>query len=112
MPEGQFTGKRATYDYVADDGSEYRLTLDETLGSLTGTGMGKTTTASTSTEIPKRLKPRVVYWQGALDGRVVRKALVCNTMVLCIILLQLISLSMVFLVRPREEGGKSLLSRR
>ncbi len=41
--------------------------------------MGKTTTASTSTEIPKKIKPRVVYWQGALDGRVVRKALVCNT---------------------------------
>lgn len=79
MPEGQFTGVRATYDYEADDGQMYRLTLDETLGSLTGTGMGKTTTASTSTEIPKRLKPRVVYWQGELDGRMVRKALVCNT---------------------------------
>lgn len=79
MPEGQFTGSRATYDYEADDGSIYRLTLDETLGNLTGTGLGKTTTASTSTEIPKRLKPRIVYWQGVLNGRIVRKSLVCNT---------------------------------
>jgi len=79
MPEGQFTGKRATYDYVADDGTEYRLTLDETLGNIASAGLGKTTTASTSTEVPKRLKPRVVYWQGTLGTRIVRKAIVCNT---------------------------------
>lgn len=79
MPEGQFTGTRATYEYVADDGSLYLISLDETLGGLTGTGLDLANDTTTGTELPKRFVPRVVYWQGDLDGRIVRKALVCNT---------------------------------
>lgn len=78
MPEGQFSGTRSSYEYEADDGTMYLITLDTTLGNVTGTGLGLADTSTTATELPKRLTPRVVFWQGILNNRVVRKSLVCN----------------------------------
>lgn len=78
MPEGQFSGTRSTYVYESDNGTDYNITLDETLGSIPGTGLPIATTANSGAEKPGRLIPRVVFWQGELDGRIVRKEIVCN----------------------------------
>lgn len=82
MPEGQFTGTRSTYLYTPDSGDDlYLITTDTTLGSLAGAGL----TAATSANIenakpaPKRFKPRVVFWQGTLNGNRVRKAIICGS---------------------------------
>lgn len=78
MPEGQFSGQRAAYEYVADDGTTYLLTLDETLGGIGATGLTAASSGSTAATKPDRFTPRVVFWQGTLSGRTVRKELVCN----------------------------------
>lgn len=81
MPEGQFTGARASYIYATDAGNEYLLTLDTTLATLAGTGLVAATTANAenATPAPKRFKPRIVQWQGTLNNKIVRKRIVCGT---------------------------------
>jgi hypothetical protein len=80
MAEGQFTGQKARYVYVADDGREFNRTGDVTLGSLAGTANAVSgATAAADGALPRRFKPRGVYWQGVLDGRIVRKFLICGT---------------------------------
>lgn len=80
MPEGQFTGERGVYLYTSDGDDVYLVQTDKTLGDLPETGLTPATTgnAGTATAMPKRFKPRVVYWQGELDGKQVRKKLVIN----------------------------------
>ena len=78
MPEGQFSGQRAAYEYVSDDGSKYLLTLDVTLGGIGATGLTAASSGSTAVAKPDRFTPRVVFWQGILNGRTVRKELVCD----------------------------------
>lgn len=78
MPEGQFSGARAGYEYINDEGTTYLLTLDETLGGIAGAGLSAATSASTAGGAPSRFTPRVVFWQGTLSGRTVRKSIVCN----------------------------------
>ena len=82
MPEGQFTGARKTYLYTPDSGDNiYLITTDETLGALAGAGLTEATTANVANAqpAPKRFKPRVVFWQGELNGNRVRKAIICGT---------------------------------
>lgn len=79
MPEGQFSGIRKSYEYTSDLGIKYLLTLDETLGSIAGTGLTEATTETTADNAPGRFEPRVVYWQGTLGTRTVRKQIVCGT---------------------------------
>lgn len=78
MPEGQFSGSRKVYEYTTDTDKVVLLQLDETLGSVTGCGLSAATTASEATPPPARFKPRIVYWQGVLSGRIVRKQIVCE----------------------------------
>jgi hypothetical protein len=78
MPEGQFTGARAVYIYNSDADTDYYLTLDKTLGDLAGCGLTAATTATAASPPPKRFRPRIVYWEGTLNGKTVRKALVCE----------------------------------
>lgn len=78
MPEGQFSGERKTYEYTDDLGNVYLLTLDATLGDLTDNGLTEATETTTGTPAPKRFEPRVVFWQGTLSGKSVRKQLVCG----------------------------------
>lgn len=81
MPEGQFSGARKSYIYVADDDENYLITLDATLGDLAGTGLvvANQGNAAGLGNVPKRFKPRGVHWQGVLGSRIVRKFLVTNT---------------------------------
>ncbi len=78
MPEGQFTGARAAYTYTKDDGTDIVICLDETLGSAAGNGLVKLTTASALPGKPLKFTPRIVFWQGVLDGKTKRKQIVCN----------------------------------
>jgi hypothetical protein len=80
MPEGQFLGVRENYIYEGDGGAKYIVTTDSTLGGLPGTGLEVATSANAADAqpAPKRFEPRVVFWQAELDGRMVRKAIVCG----------------------------------
>lgn len=80
MPEGQYTGQRKSYIYESDAGKKYILLLDSTLAGLANTGLVEATSGNTAdaTPAPKKFKPRVVFWQGTLNNRTVRKALVCG----------------------------------
>lgn len=82
MPEGQYTGQRKAYLYTPDSGDNiYLISTDATLGGLTGTGLVEATTANVANAqpAPKRFKPRVVFWQGKLGTRTVRKTIACGT---------------------------------
>lgn len=80
MPEGQFTGERGVYLYTADSGDLFLIQTDKTLGDLAECGLVAATTGNSTeaTPAPKRWKPRVTFWQGTLDGKTVRKSLICN----------------------------------
>lgn len=79
MPEGQFSGGRAYYTYTSDSSEVYLILTDKTLGDLEGNGLVKATSANAGLgNLPRRFTPRGVYWQGELNGNIVRKFLVCN----------------------------------
>lgn len=80
MAEGQFTGQRGAYVYVADSGAQYSIERDTTL-ALPSTGLTPYGVDDPfAPGLPKRYKPRGVYWQGVLDGKVVRKFIICGTL--------------------------------
>lgn len=74
MPSGQTLGNRAYFAYTADDGSVYSLQLDETLGLAAGL-----TPDILAPNRPINFKPRYVLYEGVVDGKKVRKRLVCNS---------------------------------
>jgi len=78
MPEGQFLGSRKAYTYTKDDGSDIVICIDATLGDVSGNGLSALTTAANLPGKPQRFTPRVVFWQGVLNGKVKRKQIVCN----------------------------------
>lgn len=77
MPEGQFSGDKAKYLYQSDGGTNYSLLLDTTLADITEVGLAQITTGDVYGQKPTNFKPRVVFWQGTLNGVLKRKALVC-----------------------------------
>jgi hypothetical protein len=81
MPEGQYSGQRSSYLYTTDFGDVYILSKDVTLANLEGAGLTPATQANAgnANPTPKRFFPRGVYWQGVLDGRIVRKFIVCGS---------------------------------
>lgn len=81
MAEGQFTGRRGKFIYVTDTGEQYVLTMDVTLAGIPGTGLAAYdgTGGEKLPGKPSRFKPRVVFWQGVLDNRTVRKQVICGT---------------------------------
>lgn len=85
MPEGQYSGDRAKYVYTSDDGTLYRLNLDVTLATVqtsgdtpAGTELVPDTPGSGAVNKPTNFKPRVVHWQGTLDGAPKRKSIICG----------------------------------
>lgn len=78
MPEGQYTGRRGNYEYTSDDGTEYLINTDRTLGAIPNTDLQLATQGTNAVNPPKRFYPRVVFWQGELNGRIVRKKIVCD----------------------------------
>lgn len=80
MPEGQFSGTRGKYVYTNDAGSDYILTLDDTLAALSTTLTAfDPANPGTATPAPRRFSPRGVYWQGTAAGFTgKRKFIVCG----------------------------------
>lgn len=78
MP-GQRLGAKKKYKYTMDDGTDIRLTLDETLGAIAGTGLAEVTTADNVQNKPTNFVPRRTYVQAIdADGKVARKGIVCQ----------------------------------
>jgi hypothetical protein len=81
MAEGQFTGLRGRYIYVSDSGREFVRVADETLATVAGsTNAAEPSTGAADGALPSRFKPRGVFWEGVLSGRLVRKFIVCGTL--------------------------------
>lgn len=82
MPEGQFSGTRSKYVYVDDAGTNYILTLDDSL-VITNSGLvlfDPAAPPANSCPAPKRFTPRVVFWQATATGfEGKRKSLVAGT---------------------------------
>lgn len=80
MAEGQYTGKRGYYLYTSDVGEVFVILTDVTLATAADTGLVAATRGNigNATRPPQRFKPRGVHWQGELNGRIVRKFLICN----------------------------------
>lgn len=78
MGLGQYTGARGNYEYTSDDGTLYLVSTDRTLGDINGASLVLAADGSEGVTTPKRFRPRVVYWQGELSGRVVRKKIICD----------------------------------
>lgn len=83
MAEGQELGTRGYYIYTSDSsGKQYVILTDRTLGDLPGTGLipaNDTNAANLDSPPRRRFKPRGVYWQGTINGRRVRKFIICGT---------------------------------
>lgn len=77
MAEGQFLGNRKAYVYTTDDGKTTILQLDDTIATLTGTGLVPYTNQTPDLPATYRFTPRVVYWES--DDRKKRKRITCGT---------------------------------
>lgn len=78
MAEGQFTGRKRAYVYISDTNDTYIIRRDATLGDLAGADLELATTSADGVNKPTSFSPRGVHWEGILNGRVVRKFLICN----------------------------------
>jgi len=71
---GNTLGVRAYFAYTSDSGDVYSIQLDESLGLAAGL-----TKDVLSSAAPRRFEPRCVWLEATVDGRKVRKRLVCNS---------------------------------
>lgn len=67
-------GARRYYKYTTDSGIDYKYQTDLDLGTAVGA-----TLDDTLPNLPRRFKPRGAFVQAAVDGRTVRKFLICPT---------------------------------
>lgn len=80
MAEGQFLGKKGSYRYTADSGSVYVIRRDQTLATVNGVDLPPAVAGDEGlSATPKGLKYRGVYWQGVLGDRLVRKFIICGS---------------------------------
>lgn len=79
MAEGQFSGIKGAYVYETDNGGQFVIRRDQTLATVSGVGLtAATQTGSFLFSLPTGFKPRGVHWQGTINGRTVRKFLICG----------------------------------
>lgn len=80
MAAGQYLGRRGVFLYDGDDGNNYLISLDATLGNIAEVGLTEVdaTSGAGIPKLPKDIQPRYVNWQGVCDGATVRKRLVCG----------------------------------
>jgi len=74
---GNSLGPRKPYVYTTDDGKTTILLLDETIASLTGTGLVPYTNQTPDLPATYRFTPRIVYWEA--DDKSIRKRVTCGT---------------------------------
>lgn len=71
---GNTIGVRRYYKYTSDLGTDYKYQTDADLGEAVGA-----TLDDTLPNLPRRFKPRGVFVETVIDGRKVRKFLICPT---------------------------------
>lgn len=74
MADGNLLGSRRYYAYTSDTGAQYKFQTDLDLGEAVGATLN-----DTLPNLPRRFKPRGTFVQGVVDGRRVRKFLICPT---------------------------------
>lgn len=80
MAEGQFLGKKGSYKYTADSGNVYVIRRDQTLATVNGAELPPAVVGDEElSATPKGLKFRGVFWQAELNGRIVRKFIICGS---------------------------------
>lgn len=81
MPEGQYLGPKASYIYTSDNGTQFVLLRDTNLALSALTGLELYTEGSTfAFSLPRKFRPRGVYWVGFVGQRAVRKFIICGTL--------------------------------
>ena len=81
MAEGQELGPKASYIYTSDNGTQFIILRDNDLSLPAITGLELYTEgASFGYSLPKRFKPRGVYWMGVQGSRIIRKFIICGTL--------------------------------
>lgn len=81
MAEGQELGPKASYIYRSDNGTEFVIMRDNTLSLPALTGLQLYTEGSVfAYSLPRRFRPRGVYWMGYNGTRLVRKFIICGTL--------------------------------
>lgn len=80
MAEGQELGPKAPYLYTTDTGTQYVILRDNDLSLPDETGLVLYTAAFPVAEnLPRRFRPRGVYWMGYIGTRLIRKFLICGS---------------------------------
>lgn len=74
MANGNTIGARRYFKYTSDLGDDYKYQTDQDLGDAVGA-----TLDDTLPNLPRRFKPRGVFVEAMIDGRKVRKFLICPT---------------------------------
>lgn len=81
MPQGQFTGPKASYIYRSDNGTPFAILRDTDLALTDVTGLEPYTEGSEfAFSLPRRFQPRGVHWLGYIGDRPVRKFLICGSL--------------------------------
>lgn len=81
MPEGQFLGQKDSYVYTSDNGTQFAIQRDRSLVLGESTGLSLYSVGDPfAFPLPRRFKPRGVFWEGNLNGRKVRKFLICGNL--------------------------------
>lgn len=81
MPEGQFLGPKASYVYTSDNGTQFVVLRDNDLAFPALTGLELYTQDSGfAFSLPRRFRPRGVYWLGFNGTRAVRKFIICGSL--------------------------------
>lgn len=71
---GNLLGDRRYFRYVDDLGNQYKYLTDQDLGDAVGA-----TLDDASPDMPRRFEPRGVWIQATVDGKRVRKFMICPT---------------------------------
>jgi hypothetical protein len=74
MPVGNTLGVRKWFKYTSDAGTDYSYLTDLDLGTAAGA-----TQDATLPNFPRRFKPRVVFLQATIGGKVSTKSLIIPT---------------------------------
>ncbi len=67
-------GDRRYFRYVDDTGRQFKYLTDQDLGEAVGALLD-----DESPDLPRRFRPRGVYCQATVDGKRVRKYVICPT---------------------------------
>ena len=70
---GNVIGRRSYYRYESDDGTEYSILTDDSLTAAVGLVQNATFSAP-----PRRFRPRVVFCEAEVGGRIARKAILID----------------------------------